>query len=285
MRDDFFTILEALCNLKIRITLNTNGTLITKELAKRLADYPIKSYTVSLDGASADVHDPFRGQGSFDKTLAGIQNLITEKCNVLISTTVTQCNYRDLENIVLLGKKLGATGVRFNEVVYVGNAACFNKKLVMTPQEKFGLLDKIKELRNKFGGFLSGSIIQIADIMDEIKNNCKEELPLRINSCGAATVKCTIRPDGWVTPCDVIWDITAGNLRETSLYEIWHNSPLFQELREPVEIKEKDIPECKGCEYLRLCYKGHRCRPYYNPGKLFEHKELYCWNDKVMRSA
>lgn len=285
MRKDFFSILEALCKLRINISLNTNGTLITKELASRLAQYPIKVYTVSLDGASNLVQDPFRGKGSFDKALKGIQNLIEEKCRVLISTITTQFNYQDVKNIVLLGKKLGATGVRFNDVMYIGNAACYNENLIMTPQEKFELLDRIKGLRNRFGGFVTGSVLQIVDIMEEIKRKPKEKFPLQVYSCGAATKKCAIRPDGWVTPCEIIWDVKAGNLREKSLSEIWHNSEVMKTFRETIEIKEDEIPGCKGCEYLRLCYKGHRCQPYYNPGKKFEHKELYCWREDVCAAS
>ena len=231
-------------------------------MAKRLKQYPIKTYTVSLDGASPQVQEPFRGADSFRKNIEGIQNLIEEKCNVLISTIVTQFNYRDVENIVLLGKELGVRGVRFNDVMYVGNASCYNKNLIMSPKKKFELLDKIKELRGRFNGFVTGSVMQILDIMEEIKYNPKETFPLKIRNCGAATSKCAIRPDGWVVPCEVLWEVKAGDLRKESLYDIWHNSPVMRAFRESIEIKEEEISECKGCQYLRLCYKGHRCQPY-----------------------
>lgn len=282
MREDFFTILDALIKLRIPLSLNTNGTLITRGVAKQLAQYPIRTYTVSLDGSCTEVQDPFRGNGSFDKNLKGIQNLIEEERNVLISTIVTRFNYKDVENIVLLGKKLGARQVRFNEVMYIGNAACYHQSLVMSIREKFELLDKVKELRNKFDKFITGSILQILDIMQEIKRNPQERFPLKIHSCGAATSKCAIRPDGWVVPCEILWDVKAGNLKKESLYDIWHNSAIMQSFRETIEIQEREIPECRGCEYLRLCYKGHRCQPYYYPGVKFEHKEFYCWREDVL---
>jgi SynChlorMet cassette radical SAM/SPASM protein ScmE len=282
MRKDFFTIVDALSGLKLNLSLNTNGTLITADIAKRLAQYSIKTYTVSLDGSCKEVQDPFRGKGSFDKTIKGIQNLIAEKRNVLISTTVTRLNYNDAERIVLLGKRLGARQVRFNEVMYVGNAACYHQGLIMTPKEKFALLDKAKALKNTFDGFVTGAIFQIADIMEEMRRNPKEVFPLRIHSCGAAVRKCAIRPDGWVTPCEVLWEIRAGNLKKEKLRDIWHNSPIMRAFRETIEIKEEEILECNGCEYIRLCYKGHRCQPYYYPGAKFEHKELYCWREDVV---
>lgn len=282
MRKDFFAILEALSRLKINLSLNTNAILITKKMASRLSRYPIKVYTVSLDGSCAKVQDPFRGKGSFEKNIEGIRNLVQEKCNVVISTTVSRFNYKDLENIVLLGRTLGANKVRFNNVVYLGNAICYQDSLIIKAEEKFRLLEEINILKDRFGDFLTGSLFEICNIMDEIRNNPKEVFPLKIHSCGAATIKCAILPDGWVTPCEIIWDAKAGNLKNQSLYDIWHNSSVMKVFREPLEIRGDDVPECNGCRYLRLCYKGHRCQPYYYPGARFEHKELYCWRKDVI---
>lgn len=282
MREDFFVILEALVKLRINLSLNTNGTLVTKDVARRLSKYAIKNYTVSLDGSCAEVQDPFRGKGSFEKNISGIRNLIEEKCSVLISTTVTRFNYRDVENIALLSKTLGVNKVRFNDVVYIGNAACYHDSLVMTVTEKFELIDKVRKLRARLGSFVTGSIPQTCDIIDEIRRGSRETLPLEIHSCGAATKKCAIRPDGQVVPCEILWDLTAGDIRTQSLYDIWHYSPVMKAFRETIEIKEEEVLECKDCDYLRLCYKGHRCQPYYYPGAKFEHKELYCWREDVV---
>ena len=277
MRKDFFTILEALSSLKINLSLNTNATLITKNIAEKLAKYPIKTYTVSLDGASSKIQDSFRGQGSFVKNLKGIKNLIDKKCNILISTTVTKFNYKDLKNIVLLGKKLGVKKVRFNDVMYIGNAWCFHKKIMMSAKEKVETLKTLEDLKKKFGNFITGSVTQVIDIVKEIKNSPKKKFPLKIKSCGAGTVKCAIRPDGWVTPCEILWDVKAGNLKNKNLYNIWHTSNVMKEFRKTIEVKEEEIPECKDCVYLRLCYMGHRCMPYYLPMKDFKYKALYCW--------
>jgi AdoMet-dependent heme synthase len=283
-REDFFDILEALSKLKVSLTINTNGTLITREVARRLSRSPIKAYTVSLDGSCPEVHDLLRGQGSFNAAIEGIRNLKAEGCRVTISTTVMRLNQNDLANIVLLSKRLGADNLRFNTVEYFGNAACYGDSLIMKPEEKFQLLDQARSLRDTFGNAVSGSLFQACDIMDGMAQNPKEVLPLKVFSCAAATIKCNIRPDGWVTPCEIVWDVKAGNLKEQSLYDIWHHSPVMKAFREPIEIKEDDIPECKGCAYLRLCYKGHRCQPYYLPGARFEHKKFYCWRSDVVNA-
>lgn len=285
MRKDFFKIVEALSATKASLSLNTNGTLINKATAKKLSCCPIKTYVVSLDGASADIHDSIRGNGAFRKTINGIQNLVEQKCRVSISATVTRLNYLDVKNIALLSKRLGCQKVRFNEVMYTGNADCYHESLAMTVKEKFELLDKIKNLKNKFGNFITGSIVQVVDIMKELGSMPQKKTPLTITSCGAATRKCAIRPDGWVTPCEILWEAKAGNMRRKSLYDIWHNAPIMNALRKTLVISRKDAPECQSCKYARLCYKSNRCRSYFLPGARFKRKELYCWKDNLLNNS
>lgn len=279
IRKDFFVILKALSALRVPLSLNTNGTLITKSRASKLARYPIRAMAVSLDGSCAKVHDAIRGQGAFRATISGIQNLIEKKFQILVSTTVTRYNHTDVGNIADLSKRLGCQGVRFNEVMYTGNAACCHESLVLTAKEKFALLDDLAVLKNRFGGFITGSFIQVLDIISCIDQLPREKMPLEITSCGAATSKCAIRPDGWVTPCEILWDLKAGNVKKQSLLDIWRNAPIMKEFRKTIKVEQKDFPECAGCKYLKLCYKGHRCKPYYYPAKGAERRMLYCWKN------
>ena len=278
MRKDFWKILETLNKAKTVITLNTNATLITRPIAKKLSRFPIRPYTVSLDGSLPEIHDSLRGRGAFEKTIKGIKNLVSQKLPVLISTTVTRLNYKDLYDIALLGKKLGVSKVRFNEVLCVGNAACFPRDLMLTADEKAGLLEIAEEIRNRFGKFATGTIFAGLEFIKKIKQMPRENFPLKARPCAAATTICDIRPDGWVTPCGILWDVKAGNLKNESLYNIWHNSPVMKAFRKTIELKKEDAPECEGCKYLAACYKGHRCYPYYIPMPGIICKKLYYRN-------
>jgi len=56
--------------------LNTNGTLVTDEIARGLAAHGAASVNVSLDGPDAETHDRLRGQkGSFDRVLRAAARL------------------------------------------------------------------------------------------------------------------------------------------------------------------------------------------------------------------
>ena len=93
LREDFFEVLEAFSVSKIVVGLNTNGTLITKDTARRLSGSSIRGYTVSLDGSKESVQDPFRGEGSFKKNIEGIRNLADIGANITISTIITKYNF------------------------------------------------------------------------------------------------------------------------------------------------------------------------------------------------
>jgi len=71
------------------IFMNTNGTLMTKEISRRLAGYGSFSISVSLDGPE-DLHDRIRGKGSYRRTIRGIENALNAGNDLTIFTTVTK---------------------------------------------------------------------------------------------------------------------------------------------------------------------------------------------------
>ncbi len=68
------------------VFLNTNGTLMTKNYARRLSQYDGLSISVSLEGSEA-LHDHLRGKGLYMRTVKGIQAAIDEDIKLLIFTT------------------------------------------------------------------------------------------------------------------------------------------------------------------------------------------------------
>ena len=62
IREDFYELAEFAAKKNVRPTLSTNGTLITREVARRIKDIGVGYVGVSLDGLK-DVNDKFRGDG------------------------------------------------------------------------------------------------------------------------------------------------------------------------------------------------------------------------------
>ena len=71
MRPDFLDLMDYAHQKGIVTCISTNGTLIDKDVARRL-DNKLVYIQVSLDGATAGSNDVIRGQGSFDKALQAL---------------------------------------------------------------------------------------------------------------------------------------------------------------------------------------------------------------------
>lgn len=276
LRDDIINIIALLSTFPIGISVNTNATLIDNHLAGTLADYKV-SFVVSLDGSSADIVDKIRGKGVFEKTLKGIQALRKHNHDILISTTVMSHNYGNLFELAALGREVGAVGVRFNNVFFINNAECYLKDIFLAPAQNLELFAACEELKARYGGFVSGSALQTMDLIRAVQRNeipC-DGAPIHVSPCGAGINKCAIKPDGEVTPCEVLWNTNAGNVRDKSFGEIWADSPVREDFRTTLSLGEREIGDCISCRYRYICFTGHRCVPYFSAGGI-GNRDLYC---------
>ncbi len=81
------------------IFMNTNGTLITEEISKRLAGCGRLSISVSLDGPE-DLHDRIRGKGSHRRAMKGIEKALNRGIDLTVFTTVTKSLLSELPHFV-----------------------------------------------------------------------------------------------------------------------------------------------------------------------------------------
>ena len=65
------------------------------------------SIQVSLDGAQAEHHDAYRGEGTWEKTVEGIKQLKADGFHVCISTTETQANKTHINELRTFVQELG----------------------------------------------------------------------------------------------------------------------------------------------------------------------------------
>ena len=66
-----------------KITMNTNGRLLTAKIAARLAAYEGLSISVSLEGPR-DLHDRMRGDGTYRQTVRGIDKALDANIDLVI---------------------------------------------------------------------------------------------------------------------------------------------------------------------------------------------------------
>jgi MoaA/NifB/PqqE/SkfB family radical SAM enzyme len=94
---------------KLPTTILTNAMLFNDHRLNRLIEIKNDALIlqVSLDGSRSELHDPIRGQGSWHKTIDGIQRLIDSGFKVRLSTTETHLNQDHLEEICEFRRAMG----------------------------------------------------------------------------------------------------------------------------------------------------------------------------------
>lgn len=135
-RHDIFDLAHFATQRGLRVALATNGTLVTKDVARKIRDSQVKRVSISLDGADALTHDTFRGiPGAFDAAIYGVRNLQQLGMSVQINTTVARHNVRQLPGILELARRLGVDALHTFLLVPVGCGVDIAAEQMVPPKE------------------------------------------------------------------------------------------------------------------------------------------------------
>jgi MoaA/NifB/PqqE/SkfB family radical SAM enzyme len=102
--------------LRMKVTLSSNLTLLTKERAKRLFSHTISGLSTSLDGARARTHERMRGvPGCFRQTLKALDQVARYRTfgrpKLRVNFVMTRHNFREYPDLVRLAAEHGAVDV------------------------------------------------------------------------------------------------------------------------------------------------------------------------------
>jgi len=135
-RSDIFQLARYATDKGLRVALATNGTLVTKEVARMIVDSGVKRVSISLDGSDAATHDTFRSiPGAFDAAVQGLRNLKALGMSVQINTTIARHNAKQLPDVLQLAKTLGADALHTFLLVPVGCGVDIAAEQMVPPEE------------------------------------------------------------------------------------------------------------------------------------------------------
>lgn len=291
-RPDLFEIAQYATQKGIRTSLASNGTLITEEIAQRLKSVGIVRVAISMDGATPEVHDAFRGlPGSMEGALRGAAAVKRAGMQLQFNITVAQHNKNQIPSILQLAQERGADAVHLFVLVPVGCGVQIAGREMLPADEVEALLEWLYQTSEKPGLEVRATCApQYHRIMRQqggagavLRSRQAAVVSLgghpgmqgapgnRAGSkgCLAGSGVCFISHNGTVQPCGYL-PLPAGNLRRQSFREVWEGSELFAQLRDPNLLGGK----CGECEYKVSC-GGCRARAYYEYGH-FLAEEPYC---------
>jgi MoaA/NifB/PqqE/SkfB family radical SAM enzyme len=172
-RQDLFELIGKARSLTIITALATNGTLIDSKIAGRIRDSGVSRVSVSLDGATAGIHNKLRRlDGSFERAIEGTGHLRDKNVPFQINMTLTKHNAHQLEDVYSLAKSLGAVAVHIFILVPVGcGQSLADTDMLSAEQYEQKMLD-ISKLDSR--GELQMKVLPGSRVYHRIKKQDKE---------------------------------------------------------------------------------------------------------------
>ncbi|MDQ7822483.1 MAG: radical SAM protein [Candidatus Eremiobacteraeota bacterium] len=271
MREDIFELVSHAAGLGLRTVLGTNGTLITEDTARHLRAAGLSRVGISIDSCNERDHDAFRQhEGAFREALAGIESCRAAGLPFQIHTTVRDENRREAGGLTDMAVSLGAKAHHIFFLVPVGRAASMEEEqLKVRDHEKLlsAIVDKAKECPIELKPTCAPTFMRIAK---------EKGLATRFTrGCLAGLSYCVILPEGDVHPCPYL-PLSAGNVRERTLSEIWNSSEVMRTLR-----MEEYKGRCGSCSSKELC-GGCRARAYFAAGGDYMASDPWCLKKRDM---
>jgi radical SAM protein with 4Fe4S-binding SPASM domain len=285
-RPDIFDIARHASDAGLIVALATNGTMIDAVVARKIKEGGIRRVSVSFDGADAATHDIFRGRGAYQLAVAGIAHLREAAVPFQINTTVARHNVNQMPETLAMARSLGAVALHLFLLVPVGCGVEIADDQQITPAEYENVLNWMYEAEMEGDIELKATCAphyfrivrqrQVEERREGLVRPGPQSMRRQKHAggkrhghpggqpgmnamtkgCLAGTGVSFISHRGEVFPCGYL-PLEAGNVRRQPFREIWEESRLFADLRDPDLLGGK----CGICEFRKVC-SGCRARAY-----------------------
>lgn len=208
--------------------IDTNGTLLTKELAEGLIRAGLKYISFSFDGYDKETYENVRKGANFEKTIENIKKFLEIR---------ERLNKKDIY-------------VRIKSLYQSDDRFCEDKKKKFI--ELFRGFDIDEFSITPVWNWGNDKVAENAEIFDikEIYKIRKEDLQSnKFHPCQRLWTTMSIMWDGKVVPCCSFFenDVILGDVNKETILEIW-NGDKMREMREMNILKNiENIPQCNTC--------------------------------------
>lgn len=266
-RDDLFELIAFGSSLGLRMTITPSGTnLLTEERIRALRAAGITRIALSLDGASADTHDSFRGEtGSFDETIDALDHATTAGIPIQVNTTVCAETVDELEGIC---ERIEATSTVLWSVFFLVPIGRGAQLTSLQPKVADNVMEWLVETRDRVSFAVKTTEAPQFRRVALQSNSNEPPGPGSTHGIIAGDGFVFVSHTGDVYPSGFL-PLSAGNVRSNSVVEIYRNSHIFRQLRDRSELKGK----CGACPYRFVC-GGSRSRAFATTGDPLESDPL-----------
>ncbi len=277
MRTDIFELIRYATSKGLRVALSPAATprlLQTDFTALKAAG--VVSMSLSLDGASQETHDRFRGVAhTFERTLSAAKAAKAAGIQLQINTTLSHSTLPELDAFVALMRSIQPDVWSVFVLVPTGRATAEDLPDAEELEQVWQRLESLRRelpfaIKSTEGHHYRRVLMQAAKVGGQPPRHL---IPTR-DGKGVLFISHTgdIQPSGFLP-------LTAGNVRTDDIAEIYRNHSIFTTLRDDNALGGK----CGKCEYRHIC-GGSRARAYGSLGDMMAAEPLCNYIPAAMRS-
>ena len=203
-----FEVMAAARARAMTFRLFTNGSLVTDDVAHRIAELRPLTVELSLHGARSETHDRATAvPGSWGALWRGVAALRRHAVPIVLKTPLTRLNESELEEMVALTEREGIP---------------YNIDATLTHR------DDGDPAPLQYAMTAEGVARYYAALARGNRIPASHRTPGGVN-CGLGRTTLAVDPEGNVYPCPQWRKSSLGNVRETRLVELWKTSAVRQE--------------------------------------------------------
>jgi len=227
LNPNFLEMVSYASSKNIYTATSTNAHYLNDENARKTIESGLDRLIISIDGTTQETYEQYRIGGNLKKVIEGTENIISWKKelksktpHIIFQFLVVKPNEHQMNDIKVLGKRLGVDEVRFKTAQLYDY---INGNKLMPTNEKYS---RYKKQSNGTYG---------------IKNKM-------LNHCWKLWHSSVITWDGLVVPCCFDKDAKhkLGDSKVTSFRKVWQ-SPQYNNFRSAVLRSRSEIDICTNC--------------------------------------
>ena len=264
LREDLCSIASHAASCGLRVSMNSNGSLIDGVCAPLLKRAGFYKVGISVDSHLPAPHDTLRGvPGSHQRACEALGHLQNAGIRTYISSVICRINHLQIDELIEFAQARKVDQLNFHNFKCVGLGQANRDELDLTPAEWRDFYRRALAAKDRCPGLdISLDDPVIASLGVPSGNLVKGSV------CGKLSLN--IKANGDITPCGFIQTVI-GNITRDDLGELWRNSELLHAMRH-----KKPTGKCGGCDHYDECLGGCSARALAVSGDL-NAPDPHCW--------
>jgi pyrroloquinoline quinone biosynthesis protein E len=248
-RPDILDLIRCARAAGLYVNLITSGMPLDEARLAKLIEAGLDHFQLSFQGAREETAEDISNTKSHHQKLHILEWLKKVRVAVTLNFVIHRRNIDQIEEMLQIAECSSATRVEFANVQYYGWAFANRENLLPTREQLDGSLEVIKSAEARLRGKIRIESV-VPDYYAKYPKPCMG---------GWGRKLMLIAPNGEALPCHaakIIPNLHFGNVKQTSLKEIWETSEAFQKFRGESWMQDP----CKTCDRRALDFGGCRCQ-------------------------